>query len=125
MEVMEIMETKEKEGDVMESIGMAFNLGVFMRQQRGRDIFDICRELREAILLNIYEAYGGIYMEDLLSANVEYFLQIALLGYILPGVCAYDEELKDKLFTLMKAKIVKVRAEDRATQHQQGLRIRN
>jgi len=116
------METKEKEGDVTESIGMAFNLGVFMKQQGGGNIFDIGRELREVILLNIYEAYGGLYPEDLLSANVEYFLQIALLGYILPGVCVYDEELKDKLFTLMKAKVVKVRVEDKVTQRQQGLR---
>lgn len=109
----------------MESIGMAFNLGVFMRQQGDRNIFDIAGELREAILLNIYEAYGSICPEDLLSANIEYFLQIALLGYILPGVCVYDEELKDKLFTLMKAKIVKVRAEDKVTQRQQELRMRN
>ncbi len=119
------METKEKEGYVIESIGMAFNLGVFMRQKGEGNIFDICRQLREAILLNIYEAYGGIHPADLLSANVEYFLQIALLGYILPGVCIYDEEIKYKLFTLIKAKIVKLRAEDEATQHQQELSIKN
>lgn len=122
---MELMETKEKEAGIIESIRMSFNRGVFMRQQGNRNILDSGRELREIILLNIYEAYGSIYTDDFLSANVEYFLQIALLGYILPGVCAYDEELKDKLFTLMKAKIVKDSAEDKAIQHQQELRTRN
>ena len=94
-----------KESGITESIKVAFDLGVFMRQQGDRNIFDIGSELQEMIHSNIYEAYVGIYPDDLLSNNVEYFLQIALLGYIMPGVCAYDGEIKNKLFTLMQAKI--------------------
>jgi len=114
------METKEEE--VMKSIGMAFNLGVFMRQKSQGNVLDIGRELREIILFNMHQSYSDIYPDELLLTNVEYFLQIALLGYILPGVCIYDEELKDKLFTLMRAKIIKIRTEEEITQHQQELR---
>lgn len=121
---MEFMKTKEKE-EVTKSIGIAFNLGVLMRQKSQGNVLNIGNELREIIFLNIHQAYSDMYPDDLLSANVEYFLRIALLGYILPGICAYDEKLKDKLFTLIKAKIVKLRAEDEATQHQQELSIKN
>jgi len=92
-----------------------------MRQKGEGDIFDIGRELRKIIHLNIYEAYGGIYPNDLLSNNVEYFLQIALLGYILPGVCTYDEEMKNKLFTLMQAKIAQA-VDDKDKRHREELK---
>jgi len=105
-----------KELGITESIKVAFDLGVFISQQGDRNIFDIGIELQEMIHLNIYEAYGGIYPNDLLSNNVEYFLQIALLGYILPGVCVYDEEMKNKLFTLMQAKIAQA-VDDKDKRH--------
>ena len=59
-------------------------------------------------LNNLANAYGGQYEEEYLSANTEYFLQIALLGYIIPSVCAFEGGFKDTLFALIEAKANKM-----------------
>ena len=91
---------------IKESIAMAFNLGVWMKQHKGdtANISESAKEIRDIIYRKVSEQYGDSCAEDLINANVEYFLEIALLGYILPGVCLPDEELKDRLFALIEAK---------------------
>ncbi len=89
-----------------ESIVMAFNLGVWMKQQKGQtgNVSEASKELRDMIYWNMFQQYGDTYPTDLVNANVEYFLEIALLGYILPGVCLPDEELKSRLLALIEAR---------------------
>jgi hypothetical protein len=86
---------------------MAFNLGVWIKQQKGQTVNNVAetaKELRDIIYWNMSKQYGNAYPDDLLNANVEYFLEIALLGYILPGICLPDEELKNRLLALIEAK---------------------
>jgi hypothetical protein len=93
--------------DLKESIVMAFNLGVWIKQQKGQTVNNVsetAKELRDIIYWNMSKQYGNAYPDDLLNANVEYFLEIALLGYILPGICLPDEELKNRLLALIEAK---------------------
>ncbi|MCI0454001.1 MAG: hypothetical protein L0Y68_03270 [Candidatus Dadabacteria bacterium] len=91
----------------MNSVLMAFNLGVSAHQQAGgnKSVGEIASELGETIYTNISRIYGNQFPEEYLRANTEFFLRIALLGYIIPGVCAYDEGLKNRLFALIEAKI--------------------
>ena len=102
-------------GGIMDSIVMAFNLGVSAHQQTrgGASVVEIVNELGEAIYSNLSRMYGGQYQDDFLRANTEYFLQIALLGYIIPGICAFDENFKDRLLALIEAKV-------RQSQQKQG-----
>jgi hypothetical protein len=95
--------------DMMKSIVMAFNLGVWMKQQKGSavGVLEAGKELRDMIYWNISQNQGNAYTEELVNANVEYFLQIALLGYILPEVALPDAELKNKLISLIEGKIGK------------------
>jgi len=97
---------KQEVGTVTESIVMAFNLGVWMRQTEvEKSIFEMVKKMEEIIYWNIFQTYGGKYPDELIRANVGYLLQIALLGYILPKVCAPDEELKNRLISSIEAKI--------------------
>jgi len=100
------MQEKIKGHSLKESIAMAFNLGVWMKQQKGEtgNVSEVAKELRDMIYWNMSKRYGDSYPNDLLNASVEYFLEIALLGYILPGVCLPDEELKNRLLALVEAR---------------------
>jgi hypothetical protein len=92
--------------DLRESIIMAFNLGVWMKQQKGDkgNVSVAAKELRDLIYWNMYQQYDDGYPVEFINSNVEYFLEIALLGYILPGVSVPDEELKSRLILLIEAK---------------------
>jgi len=91
----------------MNSVLMAFNLGVSAHQQTGgnKSVNEVANELGETIFSNISQIYGNQFPEEYLRANTEFFLRVALLGYIIPGVCAYDEGLKNRLFALIETKI--------------------
>jgi hypothetical protein len=91
----------------MNSVLMAFNLGVSANQQTAgnKSVGEIATELGETIYTNISRIYGNQFPEEYLRANTEFFLRVALLGYIIPSVCAYDEGLKNRLFALIEAKI--------------------
>lgn len=91
-----------------ESIAMAFNLGVWMKHQKGNEVgvSEATEEIKSMIYWNLNKQYGEACPPDLLNANVEYFLQIALLGFILPEVCLPDEELKSRLLNLIEAKAI-------------------
>ena len=90
----------------MNSINMAFNLGVAAHQSSGqsKSVVEIATELGNQIYQNFAQAYGGEINESFLKANTEYFLQIALMGYIIPGVCAFDNDFKQRLFDLIYAR---------------------
>ncbi len=92
--------------NVMNSITMAFNLGVSANQQTAgtKSVAVVAGDLAMNIYNNLAEIYGTQHDEALLQANTEYFLQIALLGYIVPSICAYDEDFKNRLFALIEAK---------------------
>ncbi|MCY3986862.1 MAG: hypothetical protein OXF23_07490 [Candidatus Dadabacteria bacterium] len=102
-------ETNSEEGSAdqfMNSINMAFNLGVSAHQASGqsKSVVEIATELGNQIYQNFAQAYSGEINEAFLKANTEYFLQIALMGYIIPGVCAFDNDFKQKLFDLVYAR---------------------
>ena len=95
---------------LMASVTMAFNMGVAANQSMGKtkSVAEIAPELGQQIYSNLANAYGGDFDEQHLSANTEYFLQIALLGYIIPSVCAFESGFKDTLFALIEAKANKM-----------------
>ena len=95
---------------LMGSVTMAFNMGVAANQSMGKtkSVAEIAPELGQQIYSNLANAYGGDFDEQHLSANTEYFLQIALLGYIIPSVCAFEAGFKDTLFALIEAKANKM-----------------
>ncbi|GIW46672.1 MAG: hypothetical protein KatS3mg078_0549 [Deltaproteobacteria bacterium] len=108
------MEGKEQVSGVMGSVVSAFNMGVSARQQaEGKSVVDVAHELGQIIYSNLTRIYGSQQKEELILANTEYFLQIALLGYIIPGICAYDEGLKNRLFALIEAKLNQVQQKDK------------
>lgn len=96
--------------NLMSSVTMAFNMGVAANQSMGKtkSVAEIAPELGQQIYTNLANAYGGKFDEQHLSANTEYFLQIALLGYIIPSVCAFEAGFKDTLFALIEAKAEKM-----------------
>ena len=99
---------------LMGSVTMAFNMGVAANQSMGKtkSVAEIAPELGQQIYSNLANAYGGDFDEQHLSANTEYFLQIALLGYIIPSVCAFEAGFKDTLFALIEAKAEKMNPEN-------------
>ncbi len=101
------MEDQGQISGTMNSVLMAFNLGVSANQQSGgnKSVNEVANELGETIYTNISRIYGNQFPEEYLRANTEFFLRVALLGYIIPSVCAYDEGLKNRLFTLIETKI--------------------
>lgn len=102
-----------------ESIIMVFNLGVWMKRQKGDpgNVSEAAKELRELIYWNMYQQYGDGYPDDFINANVEYFLEIAILGFILPGVSLPDEELKTRLIALIEAKAGREAPQETIQQH--------
>ncbi len=89
------------------SIKAAFNLGVLMRQNDpGKDVFDAGRSLKETIYLNLRQPEEGQHPKDVVDANVSYLTDIALLGFLMSGVCAYDPDIKDKIPYLIEKKLV-------------------
>ena len=91
------------EDNFMNSINMAFNLGVSANQATGqsKSVVEIAEDLGKQIYQNFVQAYGGEINETFLKANTEYFLQISLMGYIIPSVCAFDNDFKERLFELI------------------------
>ncbi len=96
-------------GNIANSILMAFNLGVSYNQQTGgiKSVTEAVEDMGTTIYMNLSQVYGNRFQDDFLRANTEYFLQIALLGYIIPSVCAYDEEFKNRLLDLIEMRAVK------------------
>ncbi len=91
-------------GSLSNSILMAFNLGVqFNQQTQGtKSVTEVTGELGHTIYTNLMQVYGENVQDDLLRTNTEYFLQIAMMGYIVPSICAFDEEFKNRLLQLIE-----------------------
>lgn len=89
----------------MHSINMAFNMGVSANQtyKHTKSVVEVGAEMGEQIYQNLQEAYGDV-DENFLRANTEYFLQIALMGFIVPTICAFEPDFKDKLLNLVFTK---------------------
>lgn len=102
---MAIQEKSPGDG-IRESIIKAFNLGVWMRGQKGYgfSVLEAGKEIKDMIYWNMSQQYGKGYPDELIDANIEYFLQIAILGYILPDVSLPDQELKERLLALIEAR---------------------
>ena len=96
-------------GDIGNSILSAFNLGVSYNQQTGntKPIDEATAELGITIYNNLSEVYGSQFEDDFLRANTEYFLQIAMMGYIIPSICACDEDFKNRLLALISERAQK------------------
>jgi len=107
-------------GSLSNSILMAFNLGVqFNQQTQGtKSITEVTGELGHTIYTNLMQVYGENVQDDLLRTNTEYFLQIAMMGYIVPSICAFDEEFKNRLLQL-----IEMRAQKTEGQQAGGSRI--
>lgn len=96
-----------KNDSISTSIKAAFNLGVWIRKNAPADnIFEAGRALRETIFYNIDKPEEGEYSKEVVNANVDYLLDIALLGYLMSGVCAYDEAVKDRIPELIESRLV-------------------
>lgn len=102
------------------TILMAFNLGVqFNQQTQGtKSVTEVTGEIGQTIYGTLKESYGEQMEDDFLRANTEYLLQIAMMGYIIPSVCAYDEEFKNRLLQL-----IEMRAKKTEGQQPEGSRI--
>ena len=84
----------------------AFNLGVWIRKNAPADnVFEAGMCLRETIFYNIDKPQGG-QTKEVVNANVDYLLEVALLGYLMSGICTYDEVVKDKIPELIESKLV-------------------
>ena len=103
-------------GNLANSILMAFNLGVqFNQQTQGtKSITEVTGELGHTIYTNMTQVYGEQIQDDLLRTNTEYFLQIALMGYIVPSVCAFDEEFKNRLLQLIEMRAKKTEGQQQS-----------
>ncbi len=88
------------------SITMAFNLGVSANQQaKGtKSIAQILAETGEHIFTSLSKSYGDSFEQEYIIANTEYLLQIALLGYIVPSICDYEENFKERLLALIESR---------------------
>lgn len=100
-------------GNLSNSILMAFNLGVqFNQQTQGtKSVTEVTGELGHTIYTNLTQVYGENIQDELLRTNTEYFLQIALMGYIVPSVCAFDEEFKNRLLQLIEMRAQKTQGQ--------------
>jgi len=93
-----------------EPVILAFNLGIAAREERQfASVQAAAGYFYEFIYSNLSQKYLGIVDEGLIRANAEYLSSIALLGYILPHVCSYEEEFKDRLVELIMKKLRKPR----------------
>lgn len=97
------------ETDLAASIGMAFNLGVSFNQQAkgSKSIAQALAEMGEHIFTSLNKAHGERFQPEYIIANTEYLLQIALLGYIIPSICDYEDNFKERLLSLIEARAKK------------------
>ncbi len=94
-------------GDISSSVTMAFNLGVSANQQAAatKSVVEIANDLGIEIYNNLTQVHGSQFNnDDSIRVNTEFFLQIALMGYIIPNVCVYEEDFKNRLLKLIEAK---------------------
>ncbi len=96
------------------SITTAFNFGVSANQQaKGtKSIAQAMDDMAAHIFSSLSKSYGGKFQQEYITANAEYLLQIALLGYIIPSICDYEENFKERLLSLIESRAKKQSAGD-------------
>ena len=88
----------------------AFNLGVIARQEKQfATVKAASNYFYDVIDTDLSRQYKGEIDDVLILSYADYLTSMALLGYILPHICAYDEDFKDKLLDLILIKIRKPR----------------
>ena len=94
------------ESDLSASITMAFNLGVSANQSaKGtKSIAQALAEMGEHIFTSLSKSHGDRFQQKHIIANTEYLLQIALLGYIVPSICDYEENFKERRLALIESR---------------------
>lgn len=91
---------------IQSSIANAFNLGLQQQPKEGADtIADIVKIIQETIYAQLKQAYGDV-PEDFIKANAEFFVQVAAMGYIIPRVCAFDQDFQTRLFKLIETRVL-------------------
>lgn len=79
-----------------------FNLGVIARRKRQFATVQAASNYFYDIIYNdLFRQYKGFMDDVLILSYADYLTSIALPGYILPYVCAYDEDFKNKLMNLI------------------------
>jgi|TARA_B110000263_G_scaffold66810_1_gene57756 hypothetical protein len=102
---------------IQSSIANAFNLGLQSKPKEGADtIADVVKEIQNTIYGQLKESYGDV-PEDFIKANAEFFVQVAAMGYIIPRVCAFDQDFQVKLFKLIETRVLETQ---KAAQEQAG-----
>lgn len=102
---------------IQSSIANAFNLGLQSKPKEGADtIADVVKEIQSTIYGQLKQAYGDV-PEDFIKANAEFFVQVAAMGYIIPRVCAFDQDFQAKLFKLIETRVLETQ---KAAQEQAG-----
>ena len=97
-----------KNDSISKSIKGPSTLGVGTKKKAPADnVFEAGRALRETIFYNIDKPEEGEYSKEVVNANVDYLLDIALLGYLMSGICSYDEAVKDKIPELIENRLVR------------------
>lgn len=87
-----------------------FNLGVIARQERQfATVQAASNYFYEVIYTDVYRRYKSVMNDVLIISYVDYLTSIALLGYVLPYICAYDDDFKDKLMNLILTRVKKPR----------------
>jgi hypothetical protein len=100
-------------GKAKDPIFTAFNLGVIARQEKQfATVKAASNYFYDVIYTDLSRQYKGFIDEGLILSYADYLTSIALLGYILPHICAYDEGFKNKLMDLILTKIRRPREVD-------------
>jgi hypothetical protein len=100
----------EKMDKTKDLIFTVFNLGVIARRERQFATIQAASNYFYDVIYNdLSRQYKGFMDDVLILSYADYLTSIALLGYILPYVCAYDEDFKNKLMNLILTKVRKPR----------------
>ena len=91
----------------------AFNLGAISRQEKQfASVKAASNYFYDVIYAELSRQYKEFIDDALILTYADYLTSIALLGYILPHICAYDEGFKNKLMDLILIKIRKPKEVD-------------
>jgi hypothetical protein len=84
----------------------AFNLGVVARQEKQFvNVKSASNYFYDVIFADLSRQYKGFIDDILIISYADYLTSIAILGYILPHICTYDEDFKSRLMDLILVKI--------------------
>ncbi len=95
------------DGELLESVKAAFNIGVLKRQDEPDATVEQASEfVRVEIVESIERGVDRETDPELYDFNVEYLTQVGLLGFLMSGIMVHDEEVMEKIPHLIVRKIV-------------------